>query len=122
MTINSPTRTIESIGSSERQQGLGDSGYIPRAPLSQSQTGPYRWLRALRVVTDAKGRRERRWCPMRKGVSNFWHNYQVGIAANRRYLDALEAAHPSKAKAWPHHPTDDQHETTTQSQRALLVP
>ena len=27
-----------------------------------------REFRILRVVTDAKGRRERRWCPMRKGV------------------------------------------------------
>lgn len=51
-----------------------------------------REFRALRVVTDAKGRRERRWCPMRKGVADFWRNYQVGIAANRRYLDALAAA------------------------------
>jgi hypothetical protein len=51
-----------------------------------------REFRALRVVTDAKGRRERRWCPMRKGVFDFWRNFQVGIAANRRYLDALAAA------------------------------
>jgi hypothetical protein len=29
---------------------------------------------------------------MRKGVADFWRNYQVGIAANRRYLDALAAA------------------------------
>lgn len=49
-------------------------------------------FRALRVFTDAKGRRERRWCPMRKGVADFWRNFQVGIAANRRYLDALAAA------------------------------
>ncbi len=49
-------------------------------------------FRALRVFTDVKGRRERRWCPMRKGVADFWRNYQVGIAANRRYLDALAAA------------------------------
>jgi hypothetical protein len=51
-----------------------------------------REFRALRIVTDTKGRRERRWCPMRKGVADFWRNYQVGIAANRRYLDALAAA------------------------------
>ena len=48
--------------------------------------------RALRVFTDAKGRRERRWCPTRKGVADFWRNFQVGIASNRRYLDALAAA------------------------------
>ena len=28
----------------------------------------------------------------RKGVSDLWRNYQVGIAANHRYLDALAAA------------------------------
>lgn len=51
-----------------------------------------REFRIQRVVTDAQGRRERRWCPMRKGVSDLWRNYQVGMAANRRYLDALAAA------------------------------
>ena len=51
-----------------------------------------REFRTLRVVTDAEGRRERRWCPMRKGVADLWRNYQVGMAANRRYLDALAAA------------------------------
>jgi hypothetical protein len=29
---------------------------------------------------------------MRKGVSDLWRTYQVGIAANHRYLDALAAA------------------------------
>ncbi len=29
---------------------------------------------------------------MRKGVGDLWRNYEVGIAANRRYLDALAAA------------------------------
>ena len=51
-----------------------------------------REFRILRVVTDPEGRRERRWCPMRKGVSDLWRSYQVGIAANRRYLEALAAA------------------------------
>lgn len=51
-----------------------------------------REFRIQRVVTDAAGRRERRWCPMRKGVSDLWRCYQVGIAANHRYLDALAAA------------------------------
>jgi hypothetical protein len=45
-----------------------------------------------RWVTNDAGRRERRWCPMRKGVSDLWRTYQVGIAANHRYLDALAAA------------------------------
>ena len=56
------------------------------------------WI--LRVLTDGKGRRERRWTEMNKGVANFWRYYQVGLAANRRYLDALAAA-PSKAKESP---------------------
>lgn len=51
-------------------------------------------FRVLRVVDDGAGRRERRWCEMRKGVANTWRYFQVGTAANRRYLDALAAATP----------------------------
>jgi hypothetical protein len=51
-----------------------------------------REFRIQRWFTDSSGRRERRWCPMRKGVSDLWRTYQVGIAANHRYLDALAAA------------------------------
>ncbi len=51
-----------------------------------------REFRVLRVFTDDKGRRERRWCPMGKGVANVWRYYQVGMASNHRYLDALAAA------------------------------
>jgi hypothetical protein len=51
-----------------------------------------REFRIARWVTNDAGRRERRWCPMRKGVSDLWRTYQVGIAANHRYLDALAAA------------------------------
>ena len=51
-----------------------------------------REFRIQRIVTNDEGRRERRWCPMRKGVSDLWRNFQVGIAANHRYLDALAAA------------------------------
>jgi hypothetical protein len=51
-----------------------------------------REFRVLRVITDEQGRRERRWCPMRKGVSDCWRNFQVGMAANRHYLEALAAA------------------------------
>jgi hypothetical protein len=51
-----------------------------------------REFRVLRVVTDDAGRSERRWCPMRKGVGDTWRNFQVGMAANRHYLDALAAA------------------------------
>ena len=51
-----------------------------------------REFRIPRFVTNDAGRRERRWCPMRKGVGDLWRNFQVGIAANHRYLDALAAA------------------------------
>ena len=51
-----------------------------------------REFRVLRVFTDERGRRERRWCQMGKGVANVWRYYQVGIASNHRYLDALAAA------------------------------
>ena len=51
-----------------------------------------REFRILRVFKDAKGRSERRWCPMNKGVANFWRYFQVGMASNRRYLTALAAA------------------------------
>jgi hypothetical protein len=51
-----------------------------------------REFRIQRVFIDEAGRRERRWCPMRKGVSDLWRNFQVGMAANHRYLEALAAA------------------------------
>jgi hypothetical protein len=51
-----------------------------------------REFKILRVIKDEQGRSERRWCPMRKGVGDTWRNFQVGMAANRRYLDALAAA------------------------------
>ncbi len=51
-----------------------------------------REFRVLRVFTDEAGRRERRWCEMRKGVADLWRNFQVGVASNHRYLDALAAA------------------------------
>jgi hypothetical protein len=54
-----------------------------------------REFRTLRVITDDDGRRERRWCPMNKGVCNMWRYFQVGIGANRRYLEALAAAQPN---------------------------
>jgi hypothetical protein len=52
-----------------------------------------REFRIQRRVTDSSGRRERRWCPMRKGVRDLWCTYQAGIAANHRYLEALAAPH-----------------------------
>jgi hypothetical protein len=54
-----------------------------------------REFRVLRLVTNDAGRRERRWMPMNKGVANMWRYFQVGIGANRRYLEALAAAQPT---------------------------
>src|SRR5918995_6245895 len=51
-----------------------------------------REFKILRVVTDGDGARSRRWCPMRKGVSDLWRCFQVGVAANQRYLNAISAA------------------------------
>jgi hypothetical protein len=39
-----------------------------------------------------QGRRQLLWCPMNKGVANFYHYQAVARAANGRYLDALAAA------------------------------
>ncbi len=50
-----------------------------------------REFRILRVQDTPEGR-QRRWCPMRKGVADTWRCFQVGAGANRRYLDALAAA------------------------------
>jgi hypothetical protein len=49
----------------------------------------------FRVLRVKNGRRV--WCPMRKGVANLHRYYQVGRAANERYLDALAAAHDHRA-------------------------
>jgi hypothetical protein len=35
------------------------------------------------------GRRHMLWCPMNKGVANFYHYHAVARTANQRYLDAL---------------------------------
>jgi hypothetical protein len=36
-----------------------------------------------------KGRSQMAWCPMNKGVANFYHYHEVARAANERYLGAL---------------------------------
>ena len=56
-----------------------------------------REFRVLRLIETRQGR-QRRWCPMGKGVANFWRYAQVGFQANSRYLDALANAQP-KGKA-----------------------
>ena len=56
-----------------------------------------REFRVLRLIETRQGR-QRRWCPMGKGVTNFWRYAQVGRQANGRYLEALAHAQP-KGKA-----------------------
>jgi hypothetical protein len=41
-----------------------------------------------------QGRQQMVWCPMNKGVANFYHYQAVARAANQRYLDALAAVEP----------------------------
>jgi len=43
-------------------------------------------VRRLRI---RQGRRQMVWCPMNKGVANFYHYHAVARTANQRYLDAL---------------------------------
>jgi hypothetical protein len=57
-----------------------------------------REFKVLRYQTNKRGRRFRRWMPMRKGVADFWRLSQVGGNANDRYLNALAQAKP-KGKA-----------------------
>jgi hypothetical protein len=45
------------------------------------------------------GRRQLLWCPMNKGVANFYHYRAVARAANGRYLDALAVVDPPPASA-----------------------
>jgi hypothetical protein len=45
----------------------------------------------FRVLRIKNGHRV--WCPMRKGVANLHRYFEVGRAANERYLEALAAAH-----------------------------
>ena len=47
------------------------------------------------------GRRQMVWCPMNKGVANFYHYHAVARAANQRYLDALAAVPLSSDTAKP---------------------
>jgi len=50
-----------------------------------------------RVVRQ--GRRQLAWCPMNKGVANFYHYHEVARAANERYLGALAVVDRPTASA-----------------------
>ena len=41
-----------------------------------------------------RGQPQMLWCPMSKGVSNFYHYHAVARAANQRYLEALAVVDP----------------------------
>src|SRR6516225_220597 len=41
-----------------------------------------------------RGRQRMGWCPMSKGVANFYHYHAVARAANHRYLDGLANVQP----------------------------
>jgi hypothetical protein len=43
----------------------------------------------VRRLRQRRGRQQMAWCPMNKGVANFYHYHEVAQAANDRYLDAL---------------------------------
>jgi hypothetical protein len=43
----------------------------------------------VRRRVQRKGRSRMDWCPMNKGVANFYHYHEVARAANDRYLNAL---------------------------------
>jgi hypothetical protein len=55
-------------------------------------------FKVLRVMETPRGRKKRRWMPMRKGVANLWRYVQVGKQSNERYLDALGQV-PVRGKA-----------------------
>src|SRR6202050_2501411 len=43
----------------------------------------------VRRRVQRQGRSQMDWCPMNKGVANFYHYHEVARAANDRYLNAL---------------------------------
>jgi hypothetical protein len=53
----------------------------------------------VRRQCTRKGVRQMAWCPMNKGVSNFYRYLDVARASNRRYLDALAVVDAPSATA-----------------------
>jgi len=49
-------------------------------------------FKILNSSENAEGQVICRWCPMRKGVSNFWRHAEVAHGANSRLIDALANA------------------------------
>jgi hypothetical protein len=46
----------------------------------------------VRRARQRNGTRQMLWCPMNKGVANFYHYHAVARQSNERYLDALATA------------------------------
>jgi len=46
----------------------------------------------VRRSRERNGKRQMLWCPMNKGVANFYHYHAVARQSNARYLDALATA------------------------------
>ena len=49
-------------------------------------------VQAVRRRRERNGKRQMLWCPMNKGVANFYHYHAVARQSNERYLDALTTA------------------------------
>jgi len=43
----------------------------------------------VRRLRTRQGRQEMAWCPMRKGIRDFYRYQEVALASNQRYLEAL---------------------------------
>jgi hypothetical protein len=53
----------------------------------------------VRRRVQRRGRSQLAWCPMNKGVANFYHYHKVARAANERYLSALAVVDRPQASA-----------------------
>jgi hypothetical protein len=53
----------------------------------------------VRRRVQRQGREQLAWCPMNKGVANFYHYHEVARAANDRYLAALAVVDRPQASA-----------------------
>jgi hypothetical protein len=53
----------------------------------------------VRRRVQRKGRQQMAWCPMNKGVANFYHYHEVARASNERYLNALAVVERPQARA-----------------------
>ncbi len=51
----------------------------------------------VRRRVQRQGRSQLAWCPMNKGVANFYHYHEVARAANERYLGALAVVNRPQA-------------------------